>query len=199
MKKLTSRLLLLIMILAMTLSLTACGIRRRTSSTGTTNGNVTSENSQSGSNNSQSGSGDSQSGSNNSQSGSGDSQSGQNGSQKSKGSALYDSVADYVNSDAMQAALDSLKNTYSGTGMNIDMVAEGENKLVYIFAYESIAHTEGDGMAEALEAAMGTQDATFQQTANSIAPFVNNDEVIVEIRYIDMNGAVIYSKTYVSE
>lgn len=178
MKKLTSRLLLLIMILAMTLSLAACGIRRRTGSIGTTNKNVTNEISKSESD---------------------DSQSGQEGSQKSKGNALYDSVADYVNSDAMQAALDSLRNTYSRSGISIDMIAEEENKLVYIFAYESIAHTEGDGMTEALEAAMGTQDATFQQTANSIAPFVNNDEVIVEIRYVDMNGVVIYSKTYVSE
>lgn len=185
MKKLTSRLLLLIMILAMTLSLAACGIRRRTSSTGTTNGNVTSENSRSGADDSQSESDDGQSG--------------QDDSQKSKGNALYNSVADYVNSDAMQAALNSMKNTYANDVMSIDMVAEGENKLVYIFSYDTIAHTEGDGLTEALEAAMGAQDATFQQTANSIAPFVNNDEVIVEIRYVDMNGAVIYSKTYVSE
>ena len=185
MKKLTSRLLLLIMLLAVTLSLAACGIRKRIGSTGTTNRNVTNEINQSGSD-------DSQSGSN-------DSQSGHDSSKESKENALYDSVADYVNSDAMQAALDSLKNTYAANGMNIDMIAEEENKLVYIAAYETIAHTEGDGMTEALEAAMGTKDAIFQQTANSIAPFVKNDEVIVEIRYVDMNGVVIYSKTYVSE
>ena len=178
MKKLTSRLLLLIMLLAVTLSLAACGIRKRIGSTGTTNRNVTNEINQSGSN---------------------DSQSGHDSSKESKENALYDSVADYVNSDAMQAALDSLKNTYAANGMNIDMIAEEENKLVYIAAYETIAHTEGDGMTEALEAAMGTKDAIFQQTANSIAPFVKNDEVIVEIRYVDMNGVVIYSKTYVSE
>lgn len=185
MRKLSSKLLLLTLVFAMTLSLAACGIRRRTGSTGSTNGNVTSENSQSSSN-------DSQSSSN-------DSQSGQDEGSKSKGNALYDSVADYVNSDAMQAALDSMKNTYANDVMSIDMVAEGENKLVYIFSYDTITHTEGDGMAEALEQAIGTQDATFQQTANAIKPFVNNDEVIVEIRYIDMNGTIIYSKTYVSE
>ena len=192
MKKLSSKLLLLLLVLATTLSLVACGIRRRDSSTGTTNGNVTNENSQSGAN-SQSASND-----DGSQSTSNNSQSEQSESTKSKGFALYNSVADYVNSDAMQAALDSMKSTYANDVMSIDMVAEGDNKLVYIFSYDTIAHTEGDGMAEALEAAIGTQDATFQQTANSIKPFVNSDEVIVEIRYIDMNGAVIYSKTYVS-
>lgn len=202
MKKISSKLLLLMLVLAMTLSLAACGIRRKTESTGTTNGNVTSENNQSGSNDSQSASDnnqstpDSQSESDDQSATDGQSYQGTAGNKKN---ALYDSVADYVNSDAMQAALDSLKNTYANDVMSIDMVAEGENKLVYIFSYDTIEHTEGDGMAEALEAAIGSQDATFQQTANSIKPFVNNDEVIVEIRYIDMKGTVIFSKTYVSE
>lgn len=181
MKKLISRLLLLVMTLAMVLSLAACGIRKRNSGTGSASGNITGESSRS------------------ELSERFKSEDENRQTDGNKKNALYDSVVDYVNSDAMQAALDSLKNTHAGKEMNIDIIAEEENKLVYIVTYETIAHTEGDGMTEALEAAMGTQDATFQQTANSIKPFVNSDEVLVEIRYIDMNGVIIYSKTYVSE
>lgn len=115
-----------------------------------------------------------------------------------KNDALYGSVEEYVNSDEMQTALQKLKESQS-EGIDINIVAEGRDKMVYIFTYKTIAHTEGDGMTEALEAAIVAQDATFQQTANSVKPYVGGEQITVEIRYVDMNGAVIFSKTYVSE
>lgn len=170
MRKWTSKLLLLVMVLALAFSLAACGTKKGDNKETDQKENVTKQ----------------------------ENQDEEQSKDDKKGSSLYDSVADYVNSDAMQSALNSLKSSVQ-EGMNIDLVAEGDNKLVYIFTYETIAHTEGDGMTEALESAIGAQDATFQQTANSVKPFVGSDEVIVEIRYVDMNGAVIFSKTYTSE
>lgn len=114
-----------------------------------------------------------------------------------KDNSLYNTVADYVNADEMRTAIDNLRSSLP-EGISIDLLAEG-NKLIYYFAYETIAHVEGDGMVEALEAAIAEQDAVFQQTADSVKMFVNEDEVVVEIRYVDMNGAVIYSKTYTSQ
>lgn len=174
MRKWTSKLLLLAMVLAMAFSLAACGTKKGDNKETDQKENVTKQENQS------------------------EKKDEEQSEDDKKGSSLYDSVADYVNSDAMQSALNSLKSSVQ-EGMNIDLVAEGDNKLVYIFTYETIAHTEGDGMTEALESAIGAQDATFQQTANSVKPFVGSDEVIVEIRYVDMNGAVIFSKTYTSE
>ena len=170
MRKWTSKLLLLAMVLAMAFSLAACGTKKSDNKETDQKENVTKQ----------------------------ENQDEDQSEDDKKGSSLYDSVADYVNSDAMQSALNSLKSSVQ-EGMSIDLVAEGDNKLVYIFTYETIAHTEGDGMTEALESAIGAQDATFQQTANSVKPFVGSDEVVVEIRYVDMNGAVIFSKTYTSE
>lgn len=122
----------------------------------------------------------------------------QNASQNKENNALYDSVADYVNSDALQAMLNQVRSSLQ-EGIGIDIIAEGENKLVYIFTYQTVAHVDGDGMADALAQAVGEQDATFQQTAESIKPFVSCDSVIVEVRYVDMNGAVIFSKEYTAE
>ena len=103
-----------------------------------------------------------------------------------------------MNSDEMQTALQTLRESQS-EGIDINIVAEGKDKMVYVFTYKTIAHTEGDGMTEALASAIVAQDATFQQTANSVKPYVGGDQITVEIRYVDMNGAVIFSKTYVSE
>lgn len=173
MKKQTSKLLLFMMVLVMAFSLAACGVKKSNSKENERKESTKEQEKQS------------------------EKEEEQNKDDKKK-NALYDSVTDYVNSDETQSVLNNLKGSLP-EGMSIDLVAEGDNKLVYAFAYETIAHTEGDGMPEALESAIGAQDATFQQTANSVKSFVGSDEVLVEIRYVDMNGAVIFSKTYTSE
>lgn len=185
MKKLTSKLLLLMMVLAMALSIAACGSKNDDSSTKDSKKNSTESTEEDQSSDKEDEDSDKE-----------DEDSADKKDDDS--TALYDSVADYVNSDEMQSALQTLKDSQA-EGIGIDIVAEGDNKMVYVFTYKTIAHTEGDGMAEALEQAITAQDATFQQTANSVAPFVGGEQVTVEIRYVDMNGAVIFSKTYVSE
>lgn len=193
MKKFTSKLLLLMTVLAMAFSLAACGNKKNDSKVNDRKENASEQESRSEKKE------DSQNkDEDTAQSGDKDEDKTQSSDKDKKGNALYNSVADYVNSDEIQSALNSLKSSLQ-EGMSIDIVAEGDNKLVYIFTYQTIAHAEGDGMKEALENAIAAQDTTFQQTANSVKPFVNSDQVIVEIRYVDMNGAVIFSKSYTSE
>lgn len=114
---------------------------------------------------------------------------------KSSSLAQYADVEEYLNSSVAQAAIDSIKQS-ENEDMGIDVVAEGKDKIVYIFKYKTIAHEEGDGMTEALDEACAAQDATFQSAADSMAPFVQVDNVFVEIRYVDMNDVLIFSKTY---
>ncbi len=187
MKKLTTKLLLLMLLLTMAFSMAACGTK---SNDGSMKDSKAED----------SLAADDEDDEDEKTDDKDDEETDDNGNEKTddKSSALYDSVADYVNSDEMQAALQTLRDS-QGEGIDINIVAEDENKMVYIFTYKTIAHTEGDGMTESLEQAIATQDATFQQTANSVAPFVGGGQVTVEIRYVDMNGAVIFSKSYVSE
>lgn len=112
-----------------------------------------------------------------------------------KGNSIYDTVSDYVNSDEIQKTFETLKKNIEGSGMNLEITAEGD-KLIYTYTYESIEKT--DEMAEQLES-MVEQDTTLQSMANGLKKCVNSDRVIVVMRYVDCKGKEIYSKECVSE
>lgn len=108
----------------------------------------------------------------------------------------YKSVEAYVNSDEVQEVLDTLEGQMSGTGMSIEITAEGD-KMVYTYTYDNVA--KADGMAESLESAMKAEDDTFQSTADEIKKVVKAKNPSVVIKYVDMNGEEIYSKEYVAK
>lgn len=154
MKKNTSKLLLFMMVLIMSLSLVACGSDKENSKE-----TKASQESQ------------------------------------KQGESIYDTVADFVNSDESQKSFETLKKSLEGSGMNLEITAE-DDKLVYTYTYEKIEKT--DEMAAQLES-MAAQDSTLQNTANGIQKCVNVDTVTVIARYVDCNGEEIYSKECVSE
>lgn len=108
----------------------------------------------------------------------------------------YKSVEDYVKSDEVQDVLSTLETQMQGTGMSIEITADGD-KMVYTYTYDSIE--KADGMAETLEAAMEAQDETFQNTADEIKELVDVKTATVVIEYVDCNGEMIYSKEYTSK
>lgn len=173
MKKLTSKLLVLVMVLAMAFSLSACGgddSKVSTTDQGTTNEGTTNESTTNESSQSDSGS-----------------------DKKSDG---YSSLEDYVNSDEVQSAFSTLEKSLSGSGMSIKISAK-DNMMIYTYTYDKTE--KSDVLAEQLEKAMETQDATFQATADGIKKEVDVDSAIVRIEYIDCNGEEIYSKEYTAE
>lgn len=155
MKKITSKLLVMVMVLTMAFGLAACGGDKKSTTT-----------------------------------------SGTGGDSSSSTSSTYNSVEEYVNSAEVQSALKTLEQQQSGNGMNIKVTAEGD-KMIYTFKYENTEKT--DGMAEALEAAIETQDATFQNTADQIKKYVNVDTATVVIKYIDSKDEMIFTKEYTSK
>ncbi len=108
----------------------------------------------------------------------------------------YKSVEDYVKSDEVQDVLSTLESQMQGTGMSIEITADGD-KMVYTYTYDSIE--KADGMAETLETAMESQDETFQSTADEIKELVDVKTATVVIEYVDCNGELIYSKEYTSK
>ncbi len=105
-------------------------------------------------------------------------------------------LEDYLNNASVQAQFDSLKQSLSGNGMNIDIKAEGDS-LIYIYQFEDME--KSDELAASLESEIAKQDTTFQTTADSLKPSVSNENLKVVIRYIDKNGAEIFSKEYVAK
>ena len=120
----------------------------------------------------------------------------ENGNTNASGFGVYDTMTDYVNSSEVQDVLSTSNSQLSGTGMKIDITAEG-NKMVYTYTYESL--TKQDGMAESLESAMKSQDSTFQSTANTLKVVIKEANPTIVIRYVDCNGEVIYEKEYAAE
>lgn len=170
MKKSTSKLLVLMMVLAMAFSLAACGSKDDASNSSTTTDNAaTNESSQS---------------------------QGSTDNKSSSSSSSYSSVEEYVNSPEIQNALSTLEKQLEGSGMNIKITADG-NKMIYTYTYEDTE--KADGMAESLEQALSAQDATFQATADQIKKEVKVDSATVVIEYVDSKGEMIYSKEYTSK
>lgn len=107
----------------------------------------------------------------------------------------FATVGEYIKSEEMQTALSSMKEKNT-ENMSIDVIAEGDNKLVYVYTYTQVSHTENDGMAEPLESAVTAQDSTFESVVDAISGVVACENIMVEVRYQDKDGVLIYSKTY---
>lgn len=105
------------------------------------------------------------------------------------------SVADYVKSDEVQQTLKTFEDTM-GSDVGVDITAEGD-KMVYTFKYKTIE--KQDGMEEQFEAAMSTQESTFQTAANELKEQVKADKPSIVVKYVDKNDDEIYSKEYVAE
>lgn len=109
---------------------------------------------------------------------------------------LYSSMEEYVASSEIQSQLNSLKNSFDGMGMSIDMRGEG-NKLIYSYKYDTLV--KEDGMAEMLESEAAKQADVFVQTAASLKTVVSVNNPVVVIEYIDANGEMIFTKEYAAK
>ncbi len=211
MKKITSKLLLLMMVLVMTFAITACGngkddqksdITSETSQTptGDDNNDTTSGTSPTpavdDNNDTTSGTSPTPAVDDNDDATSGTDQAPTTDNDDSKESAAYDTVSDYINTDEAKEVFNNLEKMVEGSGMSMKISAE-DNKLIYTYSYDEIEKT--DEKTKQLEEYIASLDATFQMTANAMKEYVNSDEVIVVIEYLDCNGEEIFSKEYISE
>lgn len=113
------------------------------------------------------------------------------------GSSKYKTMDDYVKSSEIQEQLKSLKEQItSDSGMEINMFADGD-ALVYEYRYTEIE--KQDGMAEALKSGLAEQESTFKETANALKSVVDIKNPVVDIRYIDSKGELIYSQQFIAD
>lgn len=106
-----------------------------------------------------------------------------------------ETVEDFVNSSLIKGQLDSMKEEMSGQGLDIDITAEG-NKLVYTFAYQDLQGADRDTVAAALEGAMDSMAATFEDIAAQLKDAVEQDDVSVEVRYLDDQGEELCTREF---
>lgn len=109
---------------------------------------------------------------------------------------MFDSVAEFAASDLIQDQLTSMKESLAEAGMDISITGE-DNKLIYTFSYLEIEKM--DGMAEAIEEQLASQEETFKSVAKSIKAAVDVDDPVVVVTYVDANNEVIYSQEFPAE
>ena len=108
------------------------------------------------------------------------------------------SLEDYVNTDEFQSTIDTLKQTYSGQGMSIDVKAE-DNVLIYEYTYESVAKADvpEDQITE-LESALEQQASTFELLADQLKEETGVKDPVVRVVYLGSDGEVICQKDFSS-
>ena len=169
MKKITSKLLLLMMILTMAFGLAACGIEENDSKTNNSQGSVSDKDSQSES---------------------------RDQDEADEEKKEFASVADYVSSDQVQYVLSMFESQLEGTGMSLDILAEGD-KLVYSYKMDDIEKASlTDEEIATLGSSVEAESATFQATADQVKELVDAEAPALVIRYLDTNGEEIYSKEF---
>ncbi|MBU9735166.1 DUF4854 domain-containing protein [Diplocloster agilis] len=108
----------------------------------------------------------------------------------------FDNLDEFVASDEMQTELETVKESLAGSGMSVDIKADGE-KLIY--AYTLDQQVDPTGMAESLEAAMDQQKDAFIQVAEELKKEVKVDNPVVVVQYLNNDGSEIFSKEYAPE
>lgn len=108
----------------------------------------------------------------------------------------YATVEDFVNSDSMQKQLESMKSSFSGNGMSIDVTGEG-NKLIYTFTYtEDLDDDQIESVSAALESALEQMAGTFESVASSLKAAVEVESPVVVVAYVTADGTELCSKEF---
>ena len=102
-------------------------------------------------------------------------------------------MEDYFNTDEMQKQIEQVKSQVEGSGLSVDVKAEG-NKIVYTYTYDSTEYS--DELKANLEEAMQGQESTLQSTAASLKEQAKIDSITMEYVYIDCNGKEVFRKSF---
>ncbi|WP_343249268.1 DUF4854 domain-containing protein [Diplocloster hominis] len=108
----------------------------------------------------------------------------------------FDNLDDFIASDEMQTELETVRESLTGSGMSIDIKADGD-KLIYEYTLDQ--QVDATGMAESLEAAMDQQKDAFVQVAEELKKEVKVDNPAVVVKYLNNDGTEIFSKEYAPE
>lgn len=108
----------------------------------------------------------------------------------------YKTIAAFLESDAMQKQLESIKSSLENQEINISVTAE-ENKLIYAYTYTSDVDTTA--AAGLLEEGIKNQASTFQNVASMLKLAVDVENPIVVVTYLDKNGEEIYTAEFTKD
>lgn len=106
------------------------------------------------------------------------------------------SVEDYLQTEEMQEMITQAKDEVAGSGMSIDILAEG-NTLIYEYTFEDGSFDESmiDAVKEQLVDGLASEAATFEDVAVDINDELKIDDCTVIVRYL-YNGETLAESEY---
>lgn len=114
----------------------------------------------------------------------------------SSSSAEFDSVEDFVNSSEFQSQLTQMKSSMSGSGVNLEIEAEG-NTIVYKCTYETVARADfDDATIKGLEDNLTASAASYELVASSLEQATGEKDTAVKVVYLSSDGQVLAEKEF---
>ena len=107
----------------------------------------------------------------------------------------YTTVEDMVNSDAMQSQMESMKEQFGDIGAALDITGEG-NKLIYTFTYDDLGDQDAESISDLLEATMEQMASVFEGIATGLSEQVVAGDVSVVVTYKTSDGVELFSQEY---
>ncbi|MCI8373480.1 MAG: DUF4854 domain-containing protein [Lachnospiraceae bacterium] len=119
-------------------------------------------------------------------------------SDNKKSDKAYSSMKDFVESDELQSQIKPLTDSLAGSGMNLEIKADG-NKFIYSFKYETLTKADLAGGEAQLEQELTAQQSTYKGLASELTKSVDVKDPIVVVEYLDSNDEVIYSQEFTAD
>ena len=107
-------------------------------------------------------------------------------SDKTSSTGIYKNMEEYISDPTVKASLDQAIKSAAGSGMTIDITAEG-NTLIYKYTYNQQMSSDSvpvETLKQSLETAMNSQKET---------------PAIISLQYIDADGTPLYEKEFTAQ
>lgn len=114
---------------------------------------------------------------------------------------IYKNMEEYISDPTVKASLDQAIKSAAGSGMTIDITAEG-NTLIYKYTYNQQMSSDSvpvETLKQSLETAMNSQKDQMQNFANQIGNVVKETPAIISLQYIDADGTPLYEKEFIAQ
>ena len=114
---------------------------------------------------------------------------------------VYKNMEEYISDPTVKASLDQAIKSAAGSGMTIDITAEG-NTLIYKYTYNQQMSSDSvpvETLKQSLETAMNSQKDQMQNFANQIGNVVEETPAIISLQYIDADGTPLYEKEFIAQ
>lgn len=122
-------------------------------------------------------------------------------SDKTSSTGIYKNMEEYISDPTVKASLDQAIKSAAGSGMTIDITAEG-NTLIYKYTYNQQMSSDSvpvETLKQSLETAMNSQKDQMQNFANQIGNVVEETPAIISLQYIDADGTPLYEKEFIAQ